>query len=73
VLILDPDSIHKIIEITGIEYSAKRKQRIVQKRTRRTTMTMIKKWLEAIKDFLTPKKQTKRKTNVKRTTRKKSK
>ena len=40
---------------------------------RRTTMTMIKKWLEAIKDFLTPKKQTKRKTNVKRTTRKKSK
>ena len=37
-------------------------------------MTMIKKWLEAIKDFLTPKKQTtKRKTNVKRTSRKKSK
>jgi len=40
-------------------------------------MTMIKKWLEAIKDFLTPKKQTtKRKTNVKptkRTTRKTSK
>ena len=37
-------------------------------------MTMIKKWLEAIKDFLTPKKQTtKRKPNVKRTTRKKSK
>jgi ribosomal protein S5 len=66
VLIPDPDSIHKITEITGIEYSAKRKQR-------KTTMTMIKKWLEAIKDFLTPKKQTKRKTNVKRTTRKKSK
>ena len=37
-------------------------------------MTMIKKWLEAIKDFLAPKKQTtKRKPNVKRTTRKKSK
>jgi len=37
-------------------------------------MTKIKKWLEAVKDFLTPKKQTtKRKTNVKRTTRKKSK
>ena len=38
-------------------------------------MTMIKKWLEAIKNFLTPNKQTttKRKTNVKRTTRKKSK
>ena len=37
-------------------------------------MTMIKKWLEKIKNFLTPKKQkTKRKTNVKRTTRKKSK
>ena len=35
-------------------------------------MTMIKKWLEAIKDFLAPKKQTtKRKPNVKRTTRKK--
>jgi hypothetical protein len=74
VLILDPDSIHKIIEITGIEYSVKRKQRIVQKRTRRTTMTMIKRWLEKIKNFLAPKKQTtKRKTNVKRTTRKKSK
>ena len=66
-LIPDPDSIHKITEITGIEYSAKRKQR-------RTTMTMIKKWLEKIKNFLAPKKQTtKRKTNVKRTTRKKSK
>ena len=37
-------------------------------------MTMIKKWLEAIKDFLNTKKQTtKRKPNVKRTTRKKSK
>jgi len=67
VLILDLDSIHKIIETIGIEYSVKRKPR-------RTTMTMIKKWLEAIKDFLTPKKQTtKRKTNVKRTSRKKSK
>tara|TARA_R100001015_G_C4464509_1_gene50268 strand:+ start:80 stop:295 length:216 start_codon:yes stop_codon:yes gene_type:complete len=67
VLIPDPDSIHKTIEIIGIEYSVKRKPR-------RITMTMIKKWLEAIKDFLTPKKQTtKRKTNVKRTTRKKSK
>ena len=66
-LILDPDSILKTIETTGIEYSVKRKPR-------RTTMTMIKKWLEAIKDFLTPKKQTtKRKPNVKRTTRKKSK
>jgi len=67
VLIPDPDFIHKIIEITGIEYSVKRKPR-------RTTMTMIKRWLEKIKNFLTPKKQTtKRKTNVKRTTRKKSK
>jgi hypothetical protein len=37
-------------------------------------MTIIKKWLEKIKNFLAPKKQTtKRKTNVKRTTRKKSK
>ena len=37
-------------------------------------MTTIKKWLEAIKDFLTPKKQTTtRKTNVKRTPRKTSK
>ena len=38
-------------------------------------MTMIKKWLEAIKNFLAPKKQTTKrgKTNVKRTTRKKSK
>jgi hypothetical protein len=37
-------------------------------------MTMIKRWLKKIKNFLTPKKQTtKRKTNVKRTTRKKSK
>ena len=37
-------------------------------------MTMIKRWLEKIKNFLAPKKQTtKRKTNVKRTTRKKSK
>jgi len=37
-------------------------------------MTIIKKWLEAIKNFLAPKKQTtKRKTNVERTTRKKSK
>jgi hypothetical protein len=75
VLILDPDSIHKTTEITGIEYSAKRKPR-------RTTMTMINKWLEAVKKAysklfkkaLAPKKQTtKRKTNVKRTTRKKSK
>ena len=33
-------------------------------------MTIIKKWLEAIKYFLAPKKQTtKRKTNVNRTTR----
>jgi ribosomal protein S5 len=67
VLIPDPDSIHKTIEIIGIEYSVKRKPR-------RTTMEMIKRWLEAIKNFLAPKKQTtKRKTNVKRTTRKKSK
>jgi hypothetical protein len=81
VLILDPDSIHKTIEITGIEYSVKRKPRIVQKRTRRTIMTMIKEWLDKVKKAysklfkkaLTPKKQTKRKTNVKRTTRKKSK
>jgi len=82
VLILDPDSIPKITEIIGIEYSVKRKQRIVQKRTRRTTMTMIKKWLDKVKKAysklfkkaLAPKKQTtKRKTNVKRTTRKKSK
>ena len=38
-------------------------------------MTMIKRWLEKIKNFLAPKKQTttKRKTNVKRTTRKTSK
>ena len=34
---------------------------------------MIKRWLEKIKNFLAPKKQPKRKTNVKRTTRKKSK
>ena len=35
-------------------------------------MTMIKRWLEKIKNFLAPKKQTtKRKTNVKRTTRNK--
>jgi hypothetical protein len=67
VLIPDPDSILKTTEITGIEYSVKRKPR-------RTTMTMIKRWLEKIKNFLAPKKQTtKRKTNVKRTTRKKSK
>jgi len=67
VLILDPAFIHKTIETTGIEYSVKRKPR-------RTTMTMIKRWLEKIKNFLAPKKQTtKRKTNVKRTTRKKSK
>ncbi len=65
-LILDPDSIHKITETTGIEYSVRK--------PRRKIMTMIKKWLEAIKDFLAPKKQTtKRKPNVKRTTRKKSK
>ena len=76
VLIPDPDSIHKITEITGIEYSAKKRK------PRRTTMTMINKWLEAVKKAysklfkkaLAPKKQTtKRKTNVKRTTRKKSK
>ena len=37
-------------------------------------MTMIKKWLETIKNFLTPKKKTTtRKPNVKRTPRKKSK
>jgi hypothetical protein len=67
VLIPDQDFIHKTIEIIGIEYSVKRKPR-------RTIMTIIKKWLEAIKNFLAPKKQTtKRKTNVKRTTRKKSK
>jgi hypothetical protein len=67
VLIPDPDSIPKTIGTTGIEYLVKRKQR-------RITMTMIKRWLEKIKNFLAPKKQTtKRKTNVKRTTRKKSK
>jgi|TARA_R110000824_G_scaffold3541_2_gene16905 hypothetical protein len=73
VLIPDPAFIHKTIEITGIEYSAKRKPR-------RITMRIIKKWLEAIKKFFTnayPEpivtKPTARKTNVKRTTRKKSK
>tara|TARA_R110002020_G_scaffold48187_3_gene137396 strand:+ start:295 stop:573 length:279 start_codon:yes stop_codon:yes gene_type:complete len=73
VLTLDPAFIHKTIEITGIKYSAKRKPR-------RTTMTIINKWLEAIKKFFTnayPEpivtKPTARKTNVKRTARKKSK
>ena len=46
VLTLDPAFIHKTREITGIEYSAKRKPR-------RTTMRIIKKWLEAIKKFFT--------------------
>jgi hypothetical protein len=67
VLIPDLVFILKTIETIGIEYSVKRKPR-------RITMTMIKRWLEKIKNFLAPKKQTtKRKTNVKRTTRKKSK
>tara|TARA_R100000458_G_C8177819_1_gene175963 strand:+ start:97 stop:303 length:207 start_codon:yes stop_codon:yes gene_type:complete len=59
VLILDQDFTLKTTEIIGTEYSVKRKPR-------RTTMSIIKKWLEKIKNFLTPKKKTpiKRKPRV---------